>query len=85
MTTNRPCTCNSLPHPGPAVVTGAAGNVEGHSDFSKSPLPPWERWNDDSHFGVSQLTLHNASALTMTFRDATDGSVLDQFTLTKKR
>lgn len=66
------------------VITGAAGNTEGLTEYSGPPLQPWERRNI-SEWGISTMVLHNESALTFNFRKGEDGSVLDEWTLTKQR
>lgn len=64
-------------------VVGSGGNVEGHTSYADSPDQPWNRFSDDSHFGIGRLEVHNASALTFTFRNAADGSTLDSWTLVR--
>lgn len=105
------------------VVTGAAGNTEGHTGALRSPArllaclvvaptylaiallashllllllssallagygptgAPWSRVVNGVDYGISTLTLHNASALTFDFRRAVDGSVFDSWTLTRQ-
>lgn len=63
------------------VISGAAGNVESHSDYSKDPTPPWSRASNTADYGISTISFSNASSLTFTFRRATDGMALDTWTL----
>jgi hypothetical protein len=65
------------------VVTGAAGCDEGHTSYALSPMTSWNRYSNDADYGLSVLTISNANSLTWEFRRATDGFVLDNFTLTR--
>jgi len=63
------------------IISGAAGNVEGFSDYNNTPTPPWARSYITTDFGISTILFHNDSALTFNFRRATDGTELDSWTL----
>lgn len=65
------------------VISGAAGNVEAHNDVSKDAKPTWSRASNDQDYGISTITFTNSTALTFTFRRATDGAALDSWTLTR--
>lgn len=65
------------------VVSGAAGNVESHTDMAGDATPRWSRVSNNKDFGISTLAITNATSLTFTFRRATDGAALDSWTLTR--
>ncbi len=65
------------------VVTGAAGNTEGHTTYDATG-PAWSRYVNGVDYGISTMTIHNATALTVDFRRAVDGSIADSFTLVRQ-
>lgn len=66
------------------IINGMAGNIESHSTLSEGEaIANITAILDQTHYGFSKLTVHNASALTWTFIRGDDGSVGDELTLLK--
>lgn len=60
------------------VISGGAGNVEGHDAFP-SPLLPSSAYVDVTNFGLSTLQFFNATHLQFQYLRADDGSLSDEF------
>ena len=66
------------------IVNGMAGNIESHSTIAESKLLNITAVVDQEHYGFNKLTVHNATALTLTFVRG-DGVVGDEVTLLKPK
>lgn len=66
------------------IVNGAAGHYDG-LDTAKKTDEPWLAYWQDTQYGWSKFTVHNASHLTHSFVVSSDNSLLDTQTLYKKR
>lgn len=68
------------------IVTGAAGNSEGHdSEASNATTVAWNAVSDGKHYGISSLTV-NRTALAFSLigtEASSSGTILDAFTITK--
>lgn len=67
------------------IINGMAGNIESHSTLAKGQSP----LNitcvlDDSHYGLSKLTIHNETVLSWKFVKGSNGESGDDFTLIKR-
>ena len=65
------------------VVSGAAGNAEGHDH----PDPPaiWQAVDNYADYGYSTIQIVNASVAVVEFRLSQDDTVFDSFTLVRPR
>jgi hypothetical protein len=65
------------------LVSGAAGCIEGLEAFNPGPVPAWsaKRYSADEGFGLLNV---GPTTLNWQFIGASDGTVRDEFTLTKK-
>ena len=52
------------------VVNGAGGNVEGHTQNKQTDL---DAFVDNTHYGISHLTVYNETAALITFVNGGDG------------
>lgn len=66
------------------ITNGAAGHYDG-LDTLVRPFQNYSRYAQDTAYGWSQLTFHNATHLTHDFIASGNGSVLDSATLYKER
>merc|ERR1711916_100889 len=63
------------------LVSGAAGNAEGHSTGG-SPLV-WTAYKNNSAFGYSSMTIYNSTTMLWEWRAAATDKVVDSFVLTR--
>ncbi|CAH0513740.1 unnamed protein product [Peronospora belbahrii] len=66
------------------VVTGHAGCSEGLNSYKKAPSPKWLAAKDDSHYGITMLSV-TATNLTVTMIEAATEKVYDEFSIIKKK
>lgn len=66
------------------IINGMAGNIESHSTLGTSPILPITAVLDDSHYGFSKLTFHNATALTWSFVLGNGNGTGDELTILRK-
>lgn len=66
------------------VINGMAGNIESHSTLGTDPRLPITAVLNQKDYGFSKLTVNSATELTWQMIMGADGSVGDEFTLTKK-
>lgn len=64
------------------VVSGAGGSIEGHTSYPPSVSVPWSAYTNGVDYGVGVFDV-DAHSFQWQFLRATDGSVLDSFTITK--
>ncbi|KAF1315179.1 Calcineurin-like phosphoesterase, partial [Globisporangium splendens] len=64
------------------LVTGAAGNSEGHDQFHNATQVEWVAVSDRAHYGISSLKTTRGS-LTFTLIGTHDDVVYDEFVVTK--
>jgi len=62
------------------IVIGNAGNIEGHSKFSKNQ-PDYVAYRNREDYGYGTLTFHNTTTMTFDMRRATDSFIVDSFSL----
>jgi len=65
------------------IITGAAGNIEWHTNTYQSPLPSWNAFLDDVDFGFGTITVFNDTHLLWQWVEADNGAVKDEFYLVK--
>jgi|UniRef100_K3WNF5 hypothetical protein len=65
------------------IITGAAGNAEGHTEEPDAPAA-WSAVFDYEHYGISKVKV-SLTKLEWSFVASADGSVLDNFVMTKER
>lgn len=67
------------------IINGMAGNIESHSTLAKGQSPlDYTCLLDDSHYGLSALTVHNETVLSWKFVKGSNGESGDEFTLIKR-
>ena len=66
------------------ITNGAAGHYDGLDELTK-PLHKYARYTQESAYGWSRLTFHNATHLTQDFIASSNNSILDSATLYKAR
>ncbi|KAL6694331.1 Metallo-dependent phosphatase-like protein [Trichoderma pleuroticola] len=66
------------------IINGAAGNIESHSTLDSDPLLDITTYLDQTNFGLGELTVHNATALSWSYIYGSDGSTGDALTLLKR-
>ncbi|GAB9469141.1 Acid phosphatase [Globisporangium polare] len=64
------------------LVTGAAGNSEGHEHLHDKPRVEWVAATDTTHYGISSLKV-TRKALSFKLLGTGDGVVYDEFEITK--
>ena len=62
------------------LISGAAGNVEGHGTPS-DPLPVYTEFVNNTQYGWSKWTFHNSSSLTHQYISSETNEVVDEATL----
>ena len=68
------------------IINGAAGNVESHStldDYSGEHLLPITNYLNYVDYGMTKMTVYNATTLMLEYIRGTDGSVADYLWLKK--
>ena len=66
------------------VLTGCAGNDEGHSDYSEAVVDaPWSAFWNNTVFGHGELAVANATHMTWTQFDDATGAALDTVVITR--
>ncbi|KAK4073221.1 uncharacterized protein Triagg1_5501 [Trichoderma aggressivum f. europaeum] len=66
------------------IINGAAGNIESHSTLGSDPLLNITTYLDQTNFGLGELTVYNATALSWSYIHGADGSTGDELTLLKR-
>lgn len=65
------------------VISGAAGNIEGHSTWNTTAVPSWYAYGDDTNFGYGVLSVHNNTHLTWNYYISETNTISDTFTIVK--